>query len=62
MATPSAELVDAYLTEIAKAYRVDKFLANLEPDGGGNKDDDSEGGTKVIRSSRSSPMHESPHD
>jgi len=44
IATPSPELVDAYLTEIAKAYSVNWSAAPLGTTGG---DDGADGGAKV---------------
>jgi vacuolar protein sorting-associated protein IST1 len=42
MSTPSSELVDAYLTEIAKAYNVEWAATRKS-----GRDDSPEGGVKV---------------
>ena len=47
MLTPSPQLVDAYLGEIAKGYNI-AWAPPSSPDGGrDNDDDDDEGGVKV---------------
>lgn len=53
METPSAELVDAYLTEIAKAYNV-KYVSEFSTSEAKSEDDEdtSDGGEKVSVCSR----------
>jgi hypothetical protein len=51
VATPSAELVDGYLAEIAKAYRIHWAHATKEPgsDESHPGDDNPDGGVKVTK-------------
>ena len=61
MLTPSPQLVDAYLGEIAKGYNIAWSPPNPQDDtSGGGGDDDDEGGVKVSGPSRESDTSNAP--